>query len=50
MELISGTRPYVSVNQSNEAALDRFIQEAGIKQGDADVVQKVIQHFNKEYS
>lgn len=50
METISGTGPYVSVKQSNEAAVDRFIQEAGIKQGDADVVQKVIQHFNKEYS
>ena len=50
METVSGTAAYTLVLPSSEAAVDRFIQEAGIEQGDADAVQKVVKHFHKEYS
>lgn len=50
METVSGTAAYTLVLPSSEAAVDRFIQEAGIEQGDADAVQKVVEHFHKEYS
>ena len=50
METVSGTAAYTLLHPSNEAAVDRFIREAGVVQGDVDAAQKVVEHFHKEYS
>ncbi len=50
MKTISGTAAYTLLHPSNEAAVDRFIREAGVGQGDVDAVQKIVEHFQKEYS
>lgn len=41
---------YTNVPEENEAAIDAFLQDAGISKDDPDAVQKVVEYMEKEYS